>query len=107
MKSTVRYSKVPETGGMRRMKKYLMEIVAKGERYIICSSSLFLMTLAVYVHNSSLLMADSKLCEKVLRHNISVLGGKKIFGYGCTNRHRKAAVADLNGHVKETWWNRP
>ena len=30
-----------------------------------------------------------------------MLGGKKIFGHGCSNRDREAAVADLNtGHVQ-------
>ena len=32
----------------------------------------------------------------MLGHNISVLGGEKIFGHKCSNRHREAAVVELN-----------
>lgn len=43
------YPKVSETGRLQALKNDLCDIVGKGERYIICSSSIFLMTLAVYV----------------------------------------------------------
>ena len=29
-------------------------------------------------------------------HQISVLGGQKIFGHGCSDSDREAAIADLN-----------
>jgi Trehalase len=47
-----KYPSTTETERIKVMKKKLQEVVANGQRYIICSSSVFLMSLAVYVRSS-------------------------------------------------------
>lgn len=90
-----KYQNTSETGRLKAMRKKLQEIVAKGQRYVICFSSGFFMGLVTYVCHFCT-SSDSQICKKVLGYKISALGGPKVFGRGVFWLPREATVVDLN-----------